>query len=262
MKVKLDHTRPLCKYALRIEYDGTAYCGWQRQQEVLSVQQVVEEAVGRMTGEEIVLWGASRTDAGVHARGQVAHFLSRTSIPPSRMMLAFNTVLPDDVRVVGASAVPDGFHAQYDAQSKIYRYVFFNARYASAMERLYTAHAPVVMDDGLMNEAAQIMLGKQDFAAFAASGSRVKTTVRTIYAVKVEREGQHVVLTIHGSGFLYNMVRILAGTLHDIGIGKMPAVQLSAAIGQKDRLLLGITAPPQGLTLERIFYPIPLFDGL
>ena len=242
------------RFKLIVEYDGTAYCGWQRQINGPSVQQELEEALSRLTHERVSVVGSSRTDAGVHAMGLCAHFDSATRIPAEKLAFALNTMLPADIRIRESSAAPEGFHARFASCGKVYTYTFFNARHANAMGRLYSAHVPVVMDAQRMHEEAQSLLGTHDFAAFAASGSVVKSTVRTIYRVKVERSGDYVTLTVLGNGFLYNMVRIIAGTLMEVGTGKREPGAIARAIETGDRLALGQTAPAQGLTLRQVLY--------
>ena len=236
------------------EYDGTDYCGWQRQINGPSVQQELEEALSRLTGESVSVTGSSRTDAGVHAMGLCAHFDSATRIPAEKIAFALNTMLPPDIRIRESGAAPEGFHARYGACGKVYRYSFFNSRHDCAIGRQYAAHVPVLMDEKLMDEEAQALLGTHDFAAFAASGSVVKSTVRTIYRVQVKRSGDQVTLFVLGDGFLYNMVRIIAGTLMEIGTGKRAPGAIRAAIETGDRLALGQTAPAKGLTLMRVLY--------
>lgn len=242
------------RFKLIVEYDGTAYCGWQRQLNGPSVQQELEEALSRLTHERVSVVGSSRTDAGVHAEGLCAHFDSATRIPAEKIAFALNTMLPADIRIRESGAAPEGFHARFAACGKVYTYTFFNARHANAMGRLYSAHVPVLMDAQRMHEEAQALLGTHDFAAFAASGSVVKSTVRTIYRAKVERSGDYVTLTVLGNGFLYNMVRIIAGTLMEVGTGKRESGAIARAIETGDRLTLGQTAPAQGLTLKRVLY--------
>lgn len=242
---------------LILEYDGTNYSGWQRQINAISVQQRLEEALNKLTGERITTTGSSRTDAGVHARGQTVHFDMATPIPPEKVAFALNTRLPDDIRAQHSCAVPGGehgFHARFDATGKVYRYLIHNAPHASALAHNYTAHVSAHLDEALMNAEAQAILGRHDFRAFAASGSVAKDTVRDMYRVSVVRRGARVMLLVHGKGFLYNMVRILAGTLIEVGAGKREPGAIARALASGDRLDLGITAPPQGLTLMRVFY--------
>lgn len=242
------------RFVLVCEYDGTAYCGWQRQINGPSVQQALEEALARLTGESVTVTGSSRTDAGVHALGLCAHFDSATRIPPDKLAFALNTMLPPDIRIRESGPAPEGFHARYSACGKVYRYAFFNSRHDCAIGRQYAAHVPLELDERLMHEEAQALCGTHDFAAFAASGSVASSTVRTIYRAQVTRCGETVTLTVLGDGFLYNMVRIIAGTLMEVGTGKRAPGAIARAIATGDRLALGQTAPAKGLTLMRVLY--------
>ena len=242
------------RFFLIVEYDGTSYCGWQRQQNGPSVQQELEEALLRLMGETIGVTGSSRTDAGVHAMGLCAHFDSATRIPPEKIAFALNTMLPPDIRIRESGLAREGFHARYSACGKVYRYRFFNSRHDLAIGRQYAAHVPLKLDVELMDREAQALCGTHDFEAFAASGSVVKSTVRTIYRVQVTRNGDEVTLYVLGDGFLYNMVRIIAGTLMEVGTGKREPGAIARAIETKDRLALGQTAPAKGLTLMRVLY--------
>ncbi len=242
---------------LIVEYDGTNYSGWQRQINAMSVQQRIEEGLYKLTGENITVIGSSRTDAGVHSKGQTVHFDMNTPIPHEKVAFALNTCLPPDIRVTSSCGVEGGeygFHARFGATGKIYRYMIYNSPHASALSARYTAHISLPLDADLMNKEAQSMLGRHDFKAFAASGSVAKDTVREIYRISVMRRGHRVMLLVHGNGFLYNMVRILAGTLIEVGSGKRETGAIARAIESGSRLDLGITAPPQGLTLLRVFY--------
>lgn len=238
-----------------LEYDGTNYSGWQRQRNAPSVQETVENALRRLTGErELFIVGASRTDAGVHAAGQNAHFDTECRIPPDKLAFALNTMLPPDVRVRASMPAAADFHARFSAKGKEYRYLFYNSPHASAMYRNLTAHVIYPLDAERMDREARLALGRHDFAPFAASGSVVKDTVREIDDVRVERRGSLVEMRVHGNGFLYNMVRILAGTLIGVGSGKLPEGAIARALKSGSRLDLGVTAPPQGLTLMRVDY--------
>lgn len=239
---------------LIIEYDGTNYAGWQRQENALAVQQVVEEKLRKLTRESIVLHGASRTDAGVHAMGQSAHFDTGCRIPADKFSFALNTMLPPDVRIRYSREVPESFHARFSTRGKRYRYLFHVHPHASAMHRLTRAHIIYPLDIDLMQREAQSLVGTHDFAAYAASGSVVKDTVRTIYRADVTRDGDEVKLIVEGNGFLYNMVRIIAGTLVGVGSGKLQPGAFARAIETGNRLDLGMTAPAHGLTLMEVFY--------
>lgn len=239
---------------LTVEYDGTAYAGWQRQANAMTVQEKLEIALCRLTGETIVLSGASRTDAGVHAMGQSAHFDTACRIPADKFSYALNTLLPPDIRVVASAEVPMSFHARFSTKGKRYRYLFHAAPHACAIGRNTHAHVIYPLDVQAMHREAQDLIGEHDFAAFAASGSVVKDTVRRIYRAEVTRQGNEICLIVEGSGFLYNMVRIIAGTLVGVGSGKLAPGAFRRAIESKNRLDLGVTAPAHGLTLMEVFY--------
>ena len=247
---------------LIIEYDGTNYAGWQRQSNALAVQQVLEEKLKKLTGEAIVLHGASRTDAGVHALGQCAHFDTESRIPGEKFSYALNALLPPDIRVsLSEDAAPD-FHARFSARGKRYRYLFYDAPHAGALNRNTHAHSIYRLNDALMADEARALIGRHDFAAFAASGSVVRDTVRAIWRADIIRDDHDVAFIVEGNGFLYNMVRIIAGTLRDIGSGKLEPGALARAIETGSRLDLGVTAPAHGLTLMEVFYQIPETCGL
>ena len=242
---------------MTVEYDGTNYAGWQRQANALAVQQVIEETLKKLTGEGIVIHGASRTDAGVHALGQSVHADTESRIPGEKFSYALNALLPHDIRIRASGDAPEGFHARFSTKGKRYRYLFYDAPHAGALNRNTHAHSIYPLNDALMAREAQALIGTHDFAAFAASGSVVRDTVRTIWRADVDRDGNDVRLIVEGSGFLYNMVRIIAGTLRDIGSGKLAPGALARAIETGDRLDLGVTAPAHGLSLMEVFYSIP-----
>lgn len=239
---------------LIVEYDGTAYAGWQRQENALAVQQVLEEHLCRLTGEDIRVTGSSRTDAGVHALAQNVHFDTCTRIPSEKISFALNTTLPRDIRVRASMDAAADFHARYRATGKVYRYAIHNARHEGALGRYTQAHVALALDIARMQREAEAMIGHHDFAAFAAAGSIVKDTRRTVYNVRVTREAERVEMYVHGDGFLYNMVRILAGTLIEVGTGKRAAGAIEKALCSHSRLDLGMTAPAKGLTLMDVFY--------
>lgn len=244
----------MTRVLLTLSYDGTAYCGWQRQINGDTVQAQIERALKKATGGEISVTGASRTDAGVHALGQCAHFDTACAIPPEKYPFVLNRFLPSDIRVLKGRPVPPDFHARFSAKGKTYTYRIHNARHPSALYRNLTAFFPYPLDAEKMHAAAQALLGTHDFAAFAASGGHTKTTVRTIDSLSVVRDNDRVTLIVHGNAFLYNMVRIIAGTLMDIGTGKLPPECLTEALTTRNRLSLGITAPASGLELTQVDY--------
>ncbi len=239
---------------LTLEYDGTGYVGWQRQVNGVSVQEILERALTKALGTPIGVVGASRTDAGVHALGQRAHFDTLGSIPVEKYPLALNALLPPDIRVTEACLVPDTFHARFDASGKLYTYRILNRRHAGALTARYAAHVPVPLDTALMEQAAAQLVGRHNFRAFAAAGGSAKTFERELQTVSLARTGDMITLTVQGTAFLYNMVRIIAGTLIDIGKGKLPPDAVSEALTTGNRLALGPTAPPHGLELTRVFY--------
>lgn len=239
---------------LTIEYDGTAYAGWQRQENALAVQQVIEEALTKLTRARVVIAGASRTDAGVHALGQTAHFDTESRIPPDKYAFALNTMLPADIRIRKSEAVSDAFHARFSNKGKRYRYLIYQSPHAGALNRNTHAHVIYPLDDEKMRRELTALIGTHDFAAFAASGSVVKDTVRTIYSASLTRRGDELELLVEGSGFLYNMVRIIAGTLISVGAGRLEEGAFARAIQSGNRLDLGVTAPAHGLTLMEVYY--------
>ncbi len=244
---------------LTVEYDGTNYAGWQRQINGLAVQQVLEEALQKATKERIVVTGASRTDAGVHALGQAVHFDTESRIPPEKYPFVLNTMLPRDVRVHTGREVPEGFHARFMTCGKRYTYRIINSRHASAIRRNTHVHVPLALDLAPMQEAARDLLGAHDFSAFQAAGGTAKTTVRTIHSAELTQMGDEIILTVEGDAFLYNMVRMIAGTLIEIGLHRRKVDAFAEAYETLDRLSLGVTAPPHGLELTRVYYPEAAF---
>lgn len=240
--------------AIHISYDGTDYHGFQRQQNGMTVQQRVEEAVSAVTGENITITGCSRTDAGVHAMDYVCNFKTNSRIPPEKFPFALNTVLPENIRCFKGVQVDSEFHARFSAQSKIYSYKIYNAPHANAVFSRYACHYPLQLDVQKMQTAAKDFIGKKDFSAFMATGGQQKTTVKEIYSLDVEKNGNLIEIKIHANSYLYNMVRIIAGTLMYVGCGKIDASDIKGIIESCDRKKAGITAQPQGLCLEKVFY--------
>lgn len=239
---------------LTIAYEGTAYGGWQKQINADSVQAQLEKALQTAEKKHIAVTGASRTDAGVHALGQRAHFDTDSRIPAEKYPFVFNTLLPDDISVISAAEVPSGLHARFSAVGKTYTYRIDNARQPNALKNRFYAHVPLPLDAEKMQDAALLLLGRHDFIAFSAAGGQAKTSVRTIGRLDVVRRQDDITLLVAGDGFLYNMVRIIAGTLIAIGQGKMEKSVITDAFATGDRRLLGITAPAKGLELTRVFY--------
>lgn len=239
---------------LRVAYDGTNYHGWQIQNNALSVEEVLTKALRGLLGEEIVLLGASRTDAGVHAMGNVAVFDTCTRISPEKIALAVNQRLPEDIRVMCSEQVRDDFHPRYAVSRKTYEYVVTNAHIQLPTKRLYAYFVYIPLDVERMRQAAEYLPGEHDFGSFCSAGSQVQSTVRTIYDIKILENGEDIKIRITGNGFLYNMVRIIAGTLIEVGMGRREPETVALALSRADRALAGPTAPANGLTLVRIEY--------
>ena len=244
---------------LTVEYDGTAYAGWQRQINGLAVQQVLEEALSEACGHPVTVTGSSRTDAGVHALDQKVHFDTESGIPPEKYPFVLNTMLPQDIRVTDGREVPGDFHARFLTSGKTYTYRIWNARHGSALRRNTFWHVPVPLDDAPVRDALPALLGRHDFAAFQAAGGTAKTTVRTIREAELAVNGNEWILTVSGDAFLYNMVRIIAGTAAEIGLHRIGRDAFEKALETGDRLALGMTAPAQGLELTRVYYPEEAF---
>ncbi len=242
---------------LTIAYDGTQYSGWQKQKnpDVITVEGELTKALRLLFKDpELECIGASRTDAGVHALGQRAVIDVETTIPAEKIPLAIRSFLPADIVVTKAEEVSMDFHPRFDCLKKTYEYRFWNSPVKNPKERLYSSYVRNPLDLEKMNEGARAFVGTHDFAAFCAAGAQVSTTVRTIFDCHVEQEGEAVKVFVTGEGFLYNMVRIIAGTLMAVGLGKIPPEAAADIIESKDRSKAGQTAEPQGLTLVEIFY--------
>lgn len=249
----------LCRYKLTLAYDGTLFHGWQKQeppgQEPLrTVAGVVEGALVQALRQPIQLVGSSRTDAGVHARGQVAQFDAATRIPIERMAEAINARLPEDVEIVSAQIAPPDFNAIQQATSKQYRYRLFNTTRRPLEKRFYVYHCWTPLDLARMRAAAEKLVGTHDFVGFSAAHHDRLTTVRTIHACAIEVDQPEVHIVVSGSGFLYNMVRIIAGTLVEVGRGRFAPDVIDRVIATGDRRQAGPTLPPTGLWLEWIRY--------
>ncbi|MBR1737594.1 MAG: tRNA pseudouridine(38-40) synthase TruA [Firmicutes bacterium] len=242
------------KYLIKIAYDGTNYCGWQKNEGVESVQGKVEEALSKLLKKDTEIRGASRTDAGVHAKGQIAVFEAETSIPAEKFPYALNQLLPSDIRIVGGERVDDDFHPQKRVEKKTYEYLINNNDFPDPRMRNFTAYERKKLDIKKMAEAAEKFIGTHDFKAFCASGSSAKTTVRTIYDLTISENNNIISIRVTGNGFLYNMVRIIAGTLIAVGQGKIKSGDTEDIINSKQRERAGKTADACGLTLLEIYY--------
>ncbi len=239
---------------LVITYDGTDFSGWQRQPDRRTVQQVLEEAIGRLTGVEAPTNASGRTDAGVHALGQVVHFYTASNHPPTVFVKALNAMLPPDVRVLRADEATQAFHATLDAKSKRYRYVIDNAPIADPFQLRTAWHVYLPLDEAAMNRAGQALRGRHDFRSFETNWPNRTSSVRTIYDLGVTRHGSVVRVEVEADGFLYNMVRSIAGTLVQVGIGRWPEDRVKEALLAEDRREAGPTAPPQGLFMLYVRY--------
>ena len=272
-------------FRITVAYDGTDFVGWQRQANGISVQALIEDALRELDGRDVTVAGAGRTDAGVHALGQVAAFTIARKLGPDALARALNAYLPHAIRVLAAEDAPPAFHPRFGARAKTYRYCVSNGDVMSPFERRYAWHVPGPLDIEAMRRAARLLEGRHDFAAFQATGSSVATTEREIVASHISttegaedmekhpcsptglnllvprvlrggelRRGERVVYEVTGSGFLRHMVRIIVGSLVEIGRGRQPVEWISRAIASRDRAAAGPTAPPHGLFLVRVDY--------
>lgn len=245
---------------LTLEYDGTDWHGWQIQKNAPTIQGALEAALVKITGDAIRVTGASRTDAGVHAKGQACNFYTASRIPLERIPYALNANLPKSIVVLSAVEVPLEFHARYQAIGKRYNYEICNRSIPSALRRHFSYHVAPKLDLVAMQQAAKLLQGEHDFKAFQAVGSSVKSTVRHLWRLTVEQpEPGRILICAEGNGFLYNMVRIIVGTLLQVGLGKRPPEDMTAILASRQRELAGPTVPPHGLCLEKVFYPPELF---
>lgn len=241
---------------LTLQYDGSAYAGFQRQPNGVTVQEKLEAALRQISGEPELKIGAAagRTDAGVHARGQVVHIRTSATVPLDRWPHALNSRLPADIVVVGSELAPDAFHARYWAVEKRYRYTLEVAPFQSPLSRLYASHWGRPLDVGLMQQAAALLVGRHDFTAFRSAGGAAKTSTRTVTRLDVTESAPFVMIDAAADGFLYNMVRILAGTLLEVGTGRRPLEDIHRALATGERRYAGKTLPPHGLCLEEVTY--------
>lgn len=239
---------------LVVAYDGTNYHGWQVQDNGITIEEVLNRTISELVQEDIKVIGASRTDAGVHACGNVAVFDTESRIPGDKFSFALNQRLPDDIRIQESCEVDADFHPRYADTVKTYEYNILNRRFELPSKRLYAAFCYYPMDIERMNQAAAYLVGEHDFKSFCSAGAQVQTTVRTIYAVNVTKEDDMVHIRITGNGFLYNMVRIIAGTLMQVGTGLMEPEQVKEILKARDRSKAGPTAVAKGLTLVEIRY--------
>ena len=239
---------------LIIRYDGTRYAGWQFQKNALTVQETIQGVLSKITGRAVKLKAAGRTDSGVHARYQVANFSTDSKLPLRKIRDALNSALPEDILVASAQTAEKGFDSQRCAKMKHYRYAVTTARFADPFIRHFAARFSYPLDLNSMRRAAALMVGRHDFKAFQASGSKEQDTVRVVKKIKIEKKGELIYIDIWAKSFLYNMVRTISGTLLEIGRGKLPEGRISEILKKKARSLTGPTAPAKGLCLMKVEY--------
>lgn len=240
---------------LIVAYDGTNYCGWQVQPNGITVEEVLNREIVRLTGEDIHVIGASRTDSGVHALGNVAVFDTESSIPPERMAYALNQRLPEDIVIIRSDEVMPDWHPRYQREvSKTYEYHIYNAPVPNPLKRNYSAFVSFPMDVEKMRQGAEYLVGEHDFVSFCNIRTNVSDTVRTVHSITITRDGASIVIRITGNGFLYNMVRIIAGTLIRVGRGFYAPERVKEILEERKRTAAGVTAPAAGLVLAEIEY--------
>jgi len=239
---------------LDIQYDGTDYHGWQIQKNAVTIQGIMTKAVSDLCGSDTQIIGCGRTDSGVHAESYICNFLSDISIPPEKIPFALNHRLPDDIICKSAEYMPFIFHSKNSAAAKTYVYNVYNSSFPNVFNQKYSWHIKGNLNINNMILASKSFLGEHDFIGFASSGFSVKTTIRTIYSLNISQNDKMIVLSVTGNGFLYNMVRIIAGTLVFVGLGKINPHDMTEILNSKDRTRAGITAPPNGLFLKEVFY--------
>lgn len=239
---------------LIIEYDGKSFNGWQKQPTKLNIQGEIEKAIEEITGEKVDLTASGRTDAGVHSLGQTANFKTESQIPIEKFAKAINSKLKKSIVIKSAEEVDERFHSRYSVKSKTYRYIINNSDNGTAIYRGLEYHIPMKLNIQKMQEAIKYFEGEHDFKGFKASGTSSKSSVRTIYKGEVKQEGEKIIIQVTGNGFLYNMVRIIAGTLVDVGLEKIKPEDIPEIIESKDRTKAGKTLPPHGLYLLKVEY--------
>ena len=239
---------------LTIEYDGKDFNGWQKQPNKLNIQGTIEQAIKAITGEDVELNASGRTDAGVHALNQVANFKTNSQIPIEKFAIAINSRLKKSIVIKKAEEVGERFHSRLNCKRKTYRYIINNSEMGSAIYRNFETHIPQKLDTEKMEKALKYFEGEHDFKAFKASGTSSKSSVRKIYATKLYKENDRIYIELTGNGFLYNMVRIIVGTLVDVGLGKIEPEEIIDIIKDGKRERAGKTLPPNGLYLISVMY--------
>ena len=239
---------------LTIEYDGKKFGGWQKQPTKLNIQGEIEQAIKDITGEVVELTASGRTDSGVHSLGQVANFKTNSHIEIEKMAVAINSRLKKSIVIKKAEEVDENFHARYNCKGKKYRYIINNSSQGSAIYRDLECHIPQNLDVEKMKKAIKYFEGEHDFKGFRASGTSSKNSIRVIYKAEVKQEGERIIIELTGNGFMYNMVRIISGTIVDVGLGKIKPEQIPEIIDDKDRNKAGKTLPAHGLYLVEVYY--------
>ena len=236
---------------LTVAYDGTDYCGWQVQKNGNTIEGELNRCLSELLKEDIRVIGGSRTDSGVHALGNIAVFDTKARMPAEKISYALNQRLPEDIRIQESREVSPDFHPRHCHSRKTYEYRIYNAEFPMPVKRLYSYFTYVPLDEKRMQEAASYFVGEHDFKSFCSAGAVVESTVRTIFDMQICREGKEIVIRVTGNGFLYNMVRIMAGTLIEAGRGNIEPCEIKRILEKKDRKAAGPTAPAEGLTLCR-----------
>lgn len=239
---------------LTVAYDGTNYHGWQLQPNVITVESVLNDKLSELFHEDIKVIGASRTDTGVHALGNIAVFDTEARMPAEKVSYALNQRLPEDIRIQKSEEVPQDFHPRHQNSRKTYEYKILNREFPQPVYRLYAHFTYVPLDVERMQQAAEFLVGEHDFKSFCSVNTTVESTVRIIYQIQVEKHNNTIVIRVTGNGFLYNMIRIIAGTLMEVGRGKIAPIQIRDILEAKDRECAGPTAPANGLTLMEYRY--------
>ena len=238
-----------------VAYDGTNYCGWQIQPNGITIEEILNRQISKLTGEDIRIIGASRTDSGVHALGNVAVFDTESRIPGDRFAYALNQKMPEDIVIVRSDEVQIDWHPRYQNEiSKTYEYHIYNAKVRNPLKNRYSTFVSFDLDVEKMRQGAKYILGEHDFASFCGNPKMKKSTVREIYSIDISLKGSYLNMTFHGSGFLQYMVRILSGTLLEVGFGKREADSMQELLEAKNRSLAGATAPAKGLSLLKVHY--------
>lgn len=242
------------KIKLTLEYDGTHFSGYQTQKNRRTIQNELEKALRQLFQKKIISYGASRTDSGVHAEGQVVHFETSSQLPIKKIQRGLNHYLPQDISVIGISEASSSFHAQYSAKWKVYEYRLLHSRHRSPLESKRAYQVPHPLNLNKMKQATRLLRGKHDFRAFESSGGRRKNAVRTIRKFQIQKKGNMISILVEADGFLYKMVRSLVGTLIEVASGKMELSTLRKILSSKAHDLIGPTAPSQGLILKQVCY--------